>query len=307
MKEFSFNYEKFAKEMIKHMPGRCSSVSLIEFTKQIISFTESNRAKKTCEGVKLVCKKLLNYFAPIRILDTIQLKDVEGFIDSVKKDAPKGIYNYHRTLRAMWNKGIQWNYVHTNPFEQVKLKKRQLQKPVYVTEQQLWEIVNHIDTEVVRDAAVTAFYSGCRLSEIVNMTWQDVNLKDDLLIIGNKNFETKGRKQRIIPIHQKVKEILTKRFPKILKREKHYVFCKNNGYPFTGDYFSRRFKRACRLSGVEEEIHFHCLRHGAATKMIMNGAPLPSVQKILGHSNIQTTMIYTHPDLESLRDAVNRL
>lgn len=282
-------------------------ITLKEFTGEYCAYVESNRAHKTAECVKLVVKKLLSYFSPKRRLDTILLKDVECFLESLKKNAPKGIYNYHRTLKSMWNKAKQWNYINSNPFENVKLKKRQLNKPWYVTEQQLDEIVKHIDSEVVRDAVVTTFYTGCRLGEIVNLTWQDVKLNNDLLNIGNKDFETKGRKQRIVPIHQKVKQILTKRFPKIIKREKHFVFCKYNGYPFTGDYFSRRFKRACRLAGIEEEIHFHCLRHGAATKMILNGAPLPAVQKILGHANIQTTMIYAHPDLESLREAVNRL
>lgn len=309
-----FDYRKLAEEMLKQMPGVCSSPILSEFTKQIISYTESNRAKKTGEGVKLVCKKLHNYFPPNRRLDTIQIKDAENFLDAIKKSAPKGIYNYHRTLRAMWNKAKQWNYVQSNPFEQVKLKKRQIQKPVFVTEQQLEEIVKHIDSKIVKDAVITAFYSGCRLGEIVNLTWQDVKFKDDLMLIGNKEFETKGRKQRPVPLHQRVKTILTKRFPKIVKldtstplRVKGYVFCKSNGYPFTGDYFSRRFKRACRQAGVEEEVHFHCLRHGAATKMIMSGAPLPSVQKILGHANIQTTMVYTHPNIEDLREAVNKL
>ena len=302
-----FDYKKFAEEMLKQMPGGYSSVTLAEFTEQVISFNENNRAPKTVEGVRLVCKKLLNFFPPNRKLDTIQLKDAENFLDSIKKNAPKGIYNYQRTLRAMWNKAKRWNYVTSNPFEQVKLKKRQLQNPVFVTEQQLEEIVRHISPEVVRNAVVTAFYSGCRLGEIVNLTWQDVKLKDGFLIIGNKDFETKGRKQRIVPLHDKVKEILIRRFPKIIKREKHFVFCKSNGYAFTGDYFSRRFKRACRAAGVDEEIHFHCLRHGAATKMIMSGAPLPSVQRILGHANIQTTMIYAHPDIEDLREAVNKL
>lgn len=313
-----FDYKKFAEEMMKHFPGSYSSVTLIEFTEQIISFTEKNRAEKTCEGVKLVCKKLLNFFSPIRKLDTILLKDAEDFLDSLKKNAPKGIYNYHRTLRAMWNKAKQWNYVHNNPFENVKLKKRQLQKPVYVTEQQLEEIVKHIDSEIVKDVVITAFYSGCRLSEIVNITWRDVNLKDDLLIIGNKNYETKTRKQRVVPIHTKVKEVLMskvqgsklnggeKMIIKLPDKE-DYVFGKGNGFSFTGDYFSRRFKRACRLAGLEEEVHFHCLRHGAATKMIMSGAPLPAVQRILGHANIQTTMIYTHPSLEDLREAVGKL
>ncbi|OQY70293.1 MAG: hypothetical protein B6D44_16085 [Ignavibacteriales bacterium UTCHB2] len=314
MTEFNFDYEQFVKEMIKQMPGNITGVDLQTFVNEYLAFTEKNRAKKSFEAVKLVNKKILAYFSPIRKLDTIQLKDAEQFLDAQKRTAPKGVYNYHRTLKAMWNKAKQWNYVKENPFEKIKLKKRQNQKPVYVTEQQLDEIVKHIDTEVVRDAVITAFYSGCRLGEIVNLTWQDVKLNDDYMLIGNKDFETKGRKQRIVPLHQKVKEILDRRFPKVIKlhpstslRVTRYVFGKSNSYPFTGDYFSRKFKSACRQAGIDEEIHFHCLRHGAATTMIMNGAPLPAVQKILGHSNIQTTMIYTHPDLESLREAVNRL
>ncbi len=85
------------------------------------------------------------------------------------------------------------------------------------------------------------------------------------------------------------------------------MFCKSNGYGFTGDYFSRRFKAAVRKADIDGDIHFHCLRHGAATRMIVNGAPLPSVQRIMGHANIQTTMLYTHPDIDDLRAAVNKL
>lgn len=308
--------------MLKQFPGNYSSVTLMEFTEQIISYAEKNRAKKTCEGVKLVCKKLLNFFPPVRKLDTILLKDVENLLDSQKKSAPKGIYNYQRTLRAMWNKAKQWNYVNTNPFEQVKLKKRQNQKPAYVTEEQLGEIVNHIEGEVVRDAVVATFYTGCRLGETVNLTWKDVDLKNDLLTIGNENFQTKSRKIRQVPIHPKVREILLRRVnskkyavssqeeeKRIIKlpEKDAYVYGKGGRFKFTGDYFSKKFKKACRVAGIDENIHFHCLRHGAATKMIMGGAPLPAVQKILGHANIQTTMMYTHPDMESLRDAVGRL
>ncbi|MBL1123906.1 MAG: site-specific integrase [Ignavibacteriae bacterium] len=313
-----FDYKKFAEEFLKYLPNSVKVVTLQSFTEEYQAYIKNNRANKTLLGVDLVIKKLLSYFSPIRTLDSIELKDVERFLDSLKKNAPKGIYNYHRTLRAMWNKGKQWNYVTSNPFEKVELKKRQLGKPVFVTEKQLEEILKYVKSDVVKDAVLTAFYSGCRLGEIVNLTWQDVKLKDDLLIIGNKDFETKGRKQRVVPMHPKVKEVLMSKVQSLklqtgehtiikLPEKKHSVFGKGNGFKFTGDYFSRSFKRACRQAGVEEEIHWHCLRHGAATRMIMNGAPLPSVQRILGHSNIQTTMIYTHPGIEDLREAVNKL
>jgi len=298
MKEMNFDYEQFAKEFIKQMPGSITTISLQDFADEYLAFVKRSRAAKTYEGVKLVCKHLLRYFSPLRKIDTIKLKDAEEFLDSLKRNAPKGVYIYHRTLRAMWNKGIQWNYLRENPFAKIKL---------HVTETLFEVIMPNIEADIVRDIVTTAFYTGCRLGELVNLTWQDINIKDEVITIGNNNYQTKSRKQRVVPIHQKVKEILIKRFPKIIRKEKHYVFSKNNGCAFTGDYFSRRFKRACRKAGVDEAIHFHCLRHGAATRMIVNGAPVPSVQRILGHANIQTTMLYTHPDIDDLRAAVNKL
>ena len=307
MKEFNFDYDQLAKKLLELMPGGLEAIALQNFVNEYLAYVERNRAVKTLEGVRLVCKYLLSYFSPLRSIETIKLKDAECFLDSLKKRAPKGVYNYQRVLKAMWNKGIQWNYLRENPFEKIKLKKRQRNSPAFVTEEQLEEIITSTDNEIVRDVIITAFYTGCRLGELINLTWQDVNLKDNLLTIGNASYQTKSRKQRVVPLHAKVKEILIKRFPKIIKREKHYVFCKSNGYGFTGDYFSRRFKRACRKAGMNEELHFHCLRHGAVTRMILNGAPLPAVQRIAGHSSIQTTMLYTHPDIEDLRSAVNRL
>jgi len=303
----NFDYEQFAKEFIKQMPGSLTAISLKNFADEYLAFVKRSRAAKTYEGVKLVCKKLLNYFSPIRKIDAIKLKDAECFLDELKKSAPKGVYNYHRTLRAMWNKGIQWNYLRENPFAKIKLQKRQSKNPVFVTETLFEVIMPNIEADIVRDIVTTAFYTGCRLGELVNLTWQDINIKDEVITIGNNNYQNKSRKQRVVPIHKRVKDILIKRFPKVIRKDKHYVFGKNNGCAFTGDYFSRRFKRACRKAGVDEAIHFHCLRHGAATRMIVNGAPVPSVQRILGHANIQTTMLYTHPDIEDLRAAVNRL
>ena len=56
-------------------------------------------------------------------------------------------------------------------------------------------------------------------------------------------------------------------------------FVKGMGRDLPADFISKRFKKACRDAGIEEGIHFHCLRHGAITKMIMNGAPLPVCSK----------------------------
>jgi integrase/recombinase XerC len=299
---------------------RC--VELKQCTKEYISYTEKNRAGKTLEGVKLVCKHLLEFFPPNRDVKSIQLKDCEYFLDSLRKTAPKGVYNYLRALRAMWNKLLKWNYVTANPFTQVELPKRQLMKPAYLTEEMLYGILPHIDKEIIRDVVITTFYTGARRGEVVNFTWQDVILSKDIITIGSDRFQTKSRRQRVVPIHPKVKELLMKKVKSKKIKVKNnsadgddvsvvqlpdkngYVFCKSSGHCLTADYVSRQFKKACRLAGIDEAIHFHSIRHGSITRMIINGSNLPTVQRIAGHANIQTTMIYTHPDLENMREAI---
>jgi integrase/recombinase XerD len=225
-------------------------------------------------------------------------------------------------LRAFWNKLLKWNFVSTNPWAQVKLQKRQAVKPAYLTEAMLDKVLPFIEQEVIRDAVVTTFYTGMRRGEVVQITWKDVNLQKDLITIGSETFLSKTRKQRVIPIHPKVKEILLRKLK--IKNEKfkmiegeysnvrvvqlpdknRYVFCKPNGYCFTADYLSRQFKRAARKAGIDEAIHFHSIRHGSITGMILNGANVPTVQRIAGHANIQTTMMYTHIGLDDMREAV---
>lgn len=300
-------------------------VTLERAVSEYISYAEHNRASKTLEGVKLVGRYLLKFFAANRDLGTIQLRDCECFLDEVKKNAPKGVYNYLRVLRTMWNKLKKWNYVTANPWEQVELPKRQSMSPAYLTEEMLEKVIAFIDKEVIRDMVVVTFYSGLRRGEVVNIRWGDVDLEKGLLTIGSESFKTKTRKQRVIPMHPKVKEILMKQLK--IKNEKlkmregeesnvgvvqlqyknRYVFCKSSGYCFTADYLSKQFKKACRRGGIDERIHFHSIRHGSITRMIVNGANLPTVQRIAGHANIQTTMAYTHVGLDEMREAVGRL
>jgi integrase/recombinase XerC len=222
----------------------------------------------------------------------------------------------------MWNKLLKWNYVSSNPFAQVELPKRQVLKPAYLTEEMLEKILLFIEKEVIRDAVVTTFYTGMRRGEVVQITWKDVNFQKSLITIGSETYQTKTRRQRVVPMHPKVKEILIKKFKnqnlkfKIknggsnglnvlqLPDKNRYVFCKSNGYCFTADYLSRQFKRAARKAGIDEAIHFHSIRHGSITGMILNGANVPTVQRIAGHANIQTTMAYTHVGLNDMREAV---
>ena len=134
MKNEDLITDSIVEKLVARFQGSILQITLEIFCNEYKEFVKRNRAAKTYIGVCLVCNKLLSYFSPIKIIETIRLKDAEDFIHELKKTAPKAFYNYHRTLRAMFNKGIEWNYLRENVFAKIKLPKRQDSKPTFVTE-----------------------------------------------------------------------------------------------------------------------------------------------------------------------------
>ena len=76
---------------------------------------------------------------------------------------------------------------------------------------------------------------------------------------------------------------------------------------YTTDAVSKAFKKACRKAGMDEDIHFHSLRHSVRFELVQKGVPFYSVKELLGHSSIQMTEIYSHLKLDDLREAIGKL
>jgi site-specific recombinase XerD len=153
-----------------------------------------------------------------------------------------------------------------------------------------------------------------RLDEIVNLKWKNIDLENRVITVGDDNFTTKGRNQRFIPINEALTSILSQRERKRkiftinhTDDNRDFVFCKVNGEKFTGNYFSRKFKKACIAAGLDSAIHFHSLRHSFASNLVQKGVPLYTIKELLGHSSISTTEIYSHLNMETLREAINKM
>jgi len=301
------DYEEFAKQLMQQLNGNTKSISTEDFTTEYISFVERNRAKKTFEGVKIVTKHLLEYYPPIKEINTIELKDAEKFIDSLKKSAPLGVYNYLRVLKAMFNKAMEWNYLRNNVFLKVKLAKRQEKNPDFLTVEELAKIIEKIEKQFVKDIAEISFYTGMRLSEATFLKWKNISIATNTIKIGDDSFSTKSRKSRAIPIHPRVKEIIERLIDGRKNKKEDYLFRKSGNQPFTGSYISKQFKKACRDAGIDEAIHYHSLRHSTGSLLAQKGVSLYTIQKILGHSAPSVSQIYAHLQIDTLRDAVNLL
>lgn len=193
---------------------KTKQINLGDFYKEYLSYAEFNLAPKTVDIIKTSYKHLLTYLPGMKSLDEIGLREVELFIRSLQKNAPRGFRVYFRTLKASLNKAIDWGYIVTNPFVKVKLPKIQRNEPVVLDSIQLALCCKQIENETIKDIVIFGFYTGCRLGEIVNLTWINVDLAKRMITIGDKNFNTKGRKQRVVPMNELVYEMLVLRFEK---------------------------------------------------------------------------------------------
>ncbi|MFO0752657.1 MAG: site-specific tyrosine recombinase XerD [Thermodesulfovibrionales bacterium] len=159
-----------------------------------------------------------------------------------------------------------------------------------------------LDTHTfVRDSAMLEllYSSGLRVSEIVSLKVNDINFEGGFLRVMGK-----GAKERVVPMNSrsavKIKQYLYALRPLLLKKKQSpYLFLTGRGMPMTRQRFWQALKKLGGIAGVE--LTPHTLRHTFATHLLDGGADLRSVQKMLGHSDISTTQIYTRVSADRIR------
>jgi len=154
----------------------------------------------------------------------------------------------------------------------------------------------------VRDRAMlhTMYAAGLRVSELVGLDLNDLNLEEGFLSASGK-----GNKRRIVPIGAHARaamiEYLAEVRPKWARPSSRACFVTARGTAMTRQGFWRLVKRYAIRAGITKPISPHKLRHSFATHLLTGGADLRSVQTMLGHADISTTQIYTHVTNDHLR------
>ncbi len=295
------------KSLNDELNSKSSLCELRYFYSEYLSWAENECSAKYCRSISDAFKHCMDFFGGEKPMMEISVRDVENLKVYLKAKAPKGYPVYLRNLKAAFNKALIWDYLKENPFLKVKIDRLQKEKPIFILQSVLNQILQIAENETIRNIINFAFYTGCRLSEIINLRWQNVNLEKKMLTIGDEKFQTKTRQSRDIPICKQIYPMLDSMYSArlISPLPTAFVFTKGNGFRYNSDYVSKSFKKLCRELKLDERIHFHTLRHSFTSHLIIGNVNIYTISKLLGHSSVKTTEIYAHLSDEALFEAMN--
>ncbi len=301
--KFLYNFKGDQQKEILKKP-----ISFSKFKTEYEQFVQTSFSKSYWRNVCSSLAQFLKYAGDIQ-LNEINLRVLEAFLLIIFSRSKHTAFQHFRNLRAAFNKAIEWDYLSDNPFRKFRFPKLPKVHPAFISEVEFEKILEKVKTNLLKDIYVTLFHTGMRAGELTNLKWNDVDLESRIITIRNTlEFSTKGKKDRIIPINEKLLRVMQNHFPKMINLNKpQFIFERIPGIKLTIDYLSKHFKKAVRAAKMNDQIHLHSLRHSFASNLVQKGVSLYVVKELLGHEDLKTTQIYSHLQHQNLLDAVNLL
>jgi integrase/recombinase XerD len=244
-------------------------------------------------------------------LENVTLEQLHTFAASLHEYGitPRSQARVLSGVRSFFRFLVLDGVVESDPTELLEWPSLPEHLPVVLTLEEIDRIEDSIDlskAEGARNRAIieVLFSCGLRVSELVNMKLSDLYLEDRVLLVRGK-----GNKERLVPVSSKAIADLKRWFfdrnlMKIKPGEDDYVFLNRRGAHLTRTMILIMVKRQAEEAGIKKTISPHTFRHSFATALLQGGADLRSIQAMLGHEKIDTTLVYTHISNEQLRKAI---
>lgn len=286
-----------------------------DFAETYLGSLRANRRRpRTIGSARISLKHLIRKLGS-RKLHEIRLGHVEEFKAMREEEgvAPATVNRDLTILRAMLNKAVEMGVLQPRPWKVSKLRVEKNRKRVTLTQEDRERLLRA--ARLGRDRALVnlAAHTGLRLSELLWLTWEDIHVRDDgageVVVQGKTDDATgemwlpKTHERRTVPVSRDMMTALKEHRLSQPPGTKWVFPSSRTGGRFTspGWQLGKLFKRA----GLHQRgIGLHTLRHTAASTWLREGTDIRTVSRLLGHSNIQTTMIYLHTNEELMRRAV---
>ena len=237
--------------------------------------------------------------------------DLQNFVFETFKDIKSAktqarllssIHSFYRFL-------LYHHYIEQDPSELLEMPRVEKYLPEVLSVEEIDAMIAQIDmskAEGHRNRAIIEmlYGSGLRVSELIELKLSNIYREEGYMrILG------KGSKQRLVPISPIADEqfsywLADRNMLDIKPEATDIAFLNHYGRQLTRAMIFTIVKRLAEAAGIQKTISPHTLRHSFATHLLQNGADLRIIQQLLGHESIVTTEIYTHVNIQDLREAV---
>lgn len=220
--------------------------------------------------------------------------------------APSTVSRSVASMRAFFQYLTRERVIDKDPSEHLKPPKVEKKMPEVLTVREVDLLLAQPSQETpkgIRDKAMLEllYATGIRVSELIHLTWPDVNLSMGYITCRERE------KERVIPFGSVARRALHHYLADARKvfvgdQETEVLFTNCSGKPMSRQGFWKILKGYAASAGIEKDITPHTLRHSFAAHLIQNGADVRSVQEMMGHSDISTTQMYVNMNVYKIRD-----
>ncbi len=283
---------------------------------------EQNRSQKTIRNYDHYLTRLLDYAGSdlnVGDIDTELVRQWRLWLNrlgtNTSDELGKNTLNYHLIALRSFLKFCGKRNTPSLPADKIELARTVRKQVTFLEADELARLFAQPNLQKInglRDRAILEllFSSGLRVSELVNLDREHINLK-------RREFMVRGKGQKDRPIFiSETAAAWVAAYVNERKDNARPLFVRYSGtkaVDLTGNYHRLTARSIQRLvasyalkAGITKHVSPHTLRHSFATDLLINGADLRSVQAMLGHSNISTTQIYTHVTDPHLKEVHNK-
>ncbi|WP_187985976.1 site-specific integrase [Francisella marina] len=255
--------------------------------------------KKNNSWLKYVCHDLYK-----KDIDYVNNKNnISKYLNTLKESKHWSNATTNRVLamiKGSISRAVEYGYIDKNNLSNYKKLPVKSENIRYLHDDETIRFFDNIDNvkEPYKTIILFAYYTGMRKSEILTLSWEDINHVSKSINI--KAHKTKTNKSRDVPIHSKLWLEIEK-----MKIKKHgLIFTKETGEDIK--HFEKQW-RCFKKKAEIENFRFHDLRHNFCSMLVMKGVPIYTVAQLAGHSDVKTTQIYAHLSPDVKKSAVDMI
>ncbi len=279
--------------------------------KYFFDFLENDKklSENTLQSYKRDLKQFKRFLEACELhYNRVKEEDIKDYIKELQEEGKKSssISRCIASIRSFYQFVLKRKKIKVDPTANIKSPKIEKRVPSVLTSKEVELLLDqpkNADLKGIRDKAMLefAYATGMRVTEIISLNIDDVNLEEGYVVCKT------GNKERNIPLGtmalNALKEYVKNARDVLIKSENEKaLFVNINGGRLTRQGFWKIIKYYKEQAHITKDITPHVLRHSFATHLLQNGADLKAIQTMLGHSDISSTQVYMQFQDEGLKD-----